>query len=142
MAATLISTQNIDEEVKSSGGKLMQWTHAKPEIEWRAADIGAEMRKCHALFRSLAEEHPSASDEAIDFMVRGAVPEAAALKTANNTARAYATLMRRHAPAEHSDLIFHFYSLRAQVEDGTLLQEEAGRMAMQARAQVNINVHG
>ena len=117
----------------------MHWTHAKPEIEWRAADIAAAMRKCHALFRSLAEEHPSASDEAIDTMVRGAVQEAAALKTANNTARAYATLLRRHAPAEHAELIFNFYSLRAQVEEGTLLQEEAGRMALQLRSQVNVH---
>ncbi len=114
----------------------MQWVYEKPDLAWSAAEISAAMRKCHALFGALAAEHPSASDEAIEIMVRGAVDGAAALQSSNNTARAYATLLRRHAPRDHADLIFQLYDLRAQVEDGRLSQEEAGNLALQARSQV------
>ena len=117
------------------GGEAVvgQWIYSKPDLLWCAELIRNVLVACSDAFERLSARYPTNSDEQLRAKVLQEVDKASEVAAANNTRRAFETLLCKSTAPKAKALVLTFLDLRVAVEAGTLTEAEASQRAAEAR---------
>ena len=117
----------------AEGASVSQWVFDKPDLDWSARRLQSVLVACNDAFERLAQRFPQAQDAELRAKVVQEVDRAAEVATANNTRRAFETLLCATSSPKVKRLVRTFLDLRVRVEDGELTEARAAELAAEAR---------
>jgi len=118
---------------QEGAGEVAQWVFAQPDLLWCAELIRDVLVACSDAFERLSARNESDTDEQLRAKVLQEVSKASEVAAANNTRRAFETLLSKSTPPKAKKLVLTFLELRVAVEAGTMTEAEASQRAAEAR---------
>lgn len=132
----LVTAAEVKAAIASGEGRVAEWKYAQPDLHWSALKTRNVLTQSLEAFTKQACENPNASDAELCELVKSTVIGANEAATSNTTARAFQTLLSRATPKAAKQLVRTFLDLRVLVEAREISEEQAAKMALEARMQL------